>query len=97
MGAVVGAGEGPQFFLATQIREGAFRCIVREADPAVVEEAGEPVPAGVFRRAEPISTRAGGIAFDDRPARASRVGSLVLLDVDSLGGEAEARVRKAST
>ena len=45
MAAAVGAGEQPGAPPQSQATQGSFRGVVREADPAVVEEAGEGGPA----------------------------------------------------
>jgi len=44
LGTAIGSGEQPGLAAEGKAAQGSFSCVVGQADPAVVDEAGEPIP-----------------------------------------------------
>ena len=58
LGPAVGSGEQGVLAVQRQRPDGALYCVVVDLDPAIVEEQGEPLPAG-----ERIADRLGQFVF----------------------------------
>ena len=89
LGTAIGAGEQPGFAAQGKAAQGSFGCVVGQADPAVVDEAGEAVPSlehivdrlgdrGRARQAAPLLAQPGFQSLQERRA-------LFLTDAQPLG------------